>query len=176
MAGTYIEFLRPGYTQLWTADLPYTAGSGDASGVNPLNPSDARPLVEGEFLEKSGSDKFTRGGNNVVTVSGTPDGEGTNPAFLYFAEKGRYDAQVTKRCHVAMGPSGFEFRTKLCDSGSIGVNDKVSVWDHDMDVSGGVVRRVLAQKSGGSAFIVGYVTRVFGTDDIAVFYCPQHLA
>lgn len=176
MAGRYITILNPGYSLLWTRDLAYTVGSGEASDLNPFDPSGDRPLVEGEWLERSGSDKYTRGGNNVVSVSGTPDGEGTSPAFLYFNEQGRTDVQAIRRAHCIIGPAMFEFRTKLCKSAGLSVGSKVSVWDHDMDVSGGTVRRALAALSSGSAYVVGYVTRVFGTDDISVLYCPGHLA
>lgn len=177
MAGSYITFLVPGYTSLFVRDLPYVAGSGDAADVNPFNPTDARPLEEGEWLELSGADKVTRGGNNVVSVAATPDGEGTVPAFLYFQEQGRYDAQVTKRAHNVFGPSGFIFRTKMCCSTGLAVGDKVSVWDYDGGATAyGVVRRVLAKAVGAGAWVVGTVTRVYGTDDIGVFYNPQFLA
>lgn len=170
MAGKYITIINPGYSLLWTRDLPYLAGTGDVTGTNPLDPDDARALVEGEFLELTASDskpRFTRGGNNAVAVSGTPDGEGTNPAFLYFQEKGRYDAQSTKLAHCIIGPSRFEFRTKLCRSSGLAVNDRVSVWDWD-GVSGayGLTRRVLAAFSAG--YSIGRVSRIFGTNDISV--------
>ena len=176
MAGRYITILNPGYLLLWTRDLAYAAGSGEDSDINPFNPSDDRPLVEGEWLQRSGADKYTRGGNNVVTTPDTPDGEGTAPAFLYFNEQGRTDVQAVRRAHCIIGPAMFEFRTKLCDSAGMAVGDKVSVWDLDMGVSGGTVRRGLAKLSSGSAYVVGYVTRIFGTDDISVLYCPGHLA
>lgn len=176
MAGKYITLLNPGYSLLWTRDLAYAAGSGEASDVNPFDPDDARPLIEGEWLQRSGADKYSRGGDNVVTVAGTPDGEGTAPAFLYFNEQGRTDVQVARRAHCIIGPAMFEFRTKACKSAGLSVGSKVSVWDHDMGTSGGIVRRVLALQSSGSAYVVGYVTRIFGTDDISVLYCPGHLA
>jgi hypothetical protein len=172
MAGTYIEILIPGYSTLWTKDLPYLAGSGDAAGANPLDPDDARPLVEGEFLEfaaSSNKPRFTRGGDNVVSSSGTPDGESSNPAYLYFQEKGRYDAQSTKMVHCVIGPALFEFRTKLCYSAGLSVNSQVSVWDWDgRSGAFGVVRRVLAVRSAG--YSIGRVSRIYGTDDISVIF------
>lgn len=174
MAGKYVEILNPGYSILFVRDLPYLAGSGEDSDINPFKPTDDRPLVEGEFLERttsSNSPRFTRGGNNVVSVAGTPDGEGTNPALLYFMEEGRYDAQMAGMAHCIQGPLGFEFRTKLCRSSGLSVNDRVSVWDYDMGVTGGIVRRALAAYSSG--WVVGRVSRIFGTNDIAVVYGLQ---
>lgn len=174
MAGKFIEILNPGYSTLWTRDLLYTPGSGEASDLNVFNPLGARPLVEGEWLEMettSSGRKFTRGGNNAMAVPATPDGEGTVPAFLYFMEEGRFDAQATKRAHGIMGPSMFEFRTKLIDTTGLSVNDAVAVFDWDGLASAfGLVRRVLAKRTAG--YVIGRVTRIFGTGDASVLYMP----
>lgn len=173
MAGQYVNIIVPGYTNLYVRDLPYTPGSGDASDTNPFNPVDMRPLIEGEWLERTGADKLTRGGNNAMASSGTKDNQGTVPAFLYFSEKGRYDVQLSKRAHIIAGPHGFEFRTKLCTDEGFQVGDAVSVWDWD-GIAGayGVVRRVLGKAESGG-YVIGRVTRVFGTSDIAVVYSPE---
>lgn len=178
MAGKYVTILNPGYSSLITKDLPYLAGSGESASINPFNPQDSRPLVEGEWLQLAASgtaNRYTRGGNNVVTTPDTPDGEGTVPAFLYFLEEGRYDAQVAQQCHVIRGPLGFEFRTKLCVSAGLSVNSLVSVWDWDGGGASpgtyGCVRRVLALRSAG--WVVGRVSRIFGTNDISVIYGLQ---
>jgi len=166
MAGTYIEILNPGYSTLWTRDLAYTDGTGE-SDLNPLDPDSDRPLVEGEWLEMSGK-YFVRGGDNDATgASG-----GTVPAYLYFMEKGRYDAQSSKLVHCIVGPSMFEFRTKLCESTGVSVGSALSV--QDMSI-GGIVRRALTVAATGD-FIVGYCTRIYGTDDLGVVYCPSGLA
>jgi hypothetical protein len=170
MATKFLEFINPGYSSLYVRDLPYVAGSGDVAGTNPLDPNDARPLIDGEWLQLSSTGKsFTRGGNNAMAAPLTPDGEGTVPAFPFFLEKGRYDAQHSKLCHVVMGPHGFEFRTKACVSAGLSVNSKVSVWDYE-GLGGGIVRRVLAVWAAG--YCIGRVTRVFGTDDISVHFTP----
>lgn len=173
MAGQYVSILVPGYNSLFVRDLSYVPGTGDISDTNPFNPNDARPLIEGEWLERTGADKVTRGGNNAVGVSGTKDGAGTKPAFLYFNEKGRYDVQMTKRAHIIQGPHGFEFRTKLCTNEGFQVGDPVAVFDWDGDGgSYNLVRRVLGVATSGS-YVVGRVTRVYGTSDIAVMYSPE---
>jgi len=175
MAGKYFTVLNPGYSQLYVRDLPYLAGTGDDADTNPLNPNDDRALVEGEWLEltaTSNRPRFTRGGDNVVTVSGTPDGEGTNPAFPFFLERGRTDAQAIKMVHCIMGPAFYEFRTKLCYSSGLVVNDQVSVFDWDgRSGAYGVNRRVLYETSSG--WVVGRVSRIYGDDDIAVIYGMQ---
>ena len=175
MAGQYTSILVPGYNSLFVRDLSYVPGSGDAADVNPLSATDARPLIEGEWLERTGADKVTRGGNNLMASSGTKDNPGTQPAYLYFNEKGRYDVQMTRRAHIITGPSGFEFRTKLCTDESFQVGDPVAVFDWD-GISGayGVVRRVLGKAESGS-YVIGRVTRVYGTSDIAVIYSPEGL-
>lgn len=175
MAGQYVNIIVPGYTNLYVRDLSYTPGTNDAPDTNPFSPVDARPLIEGEWLERTGADKVTRGGSNTMTTPATKDGEGTKPAFLFFSEKGRYDVQLSKRAHIIAGPAGFEFRTKLCVSEftAADVGLPVSVWDYDGDGSSyGVVRRVLGKAVGSGAYVVGYVTRVFGSADIAVMYSP----
>ena len=175
MAGKYVTITNPGYSSLFVRDLPYLAGSGESASINPFNPTDDRPLVEGEWLELVASGtatKYTRGGNNVVSTLNTPDGEGTVPAYLYFMEQGRYDAQVSQMAHAIRGPLGFEFRTKLCRSSGLSVNSKVSVWDWDGGGASpgayGCVRRVLALHSTG--WVVGRVSRIHGTNDISVVY------
>jgi len=175
MAGKYFEILNPGYSQLMVRDLPYLAGSGEDSDINPFKPQDDRPLTEGEWLQlgaSSNAPRFTRGGNNAMAVSGTLDSEGTVPAFPYFMEEGRIDAQVSAMAHCLVGPMGFEFRTKLCNSTGLSVNSKVSVWDWDgRSGAYGLVRRVLGLFSAG--WVVGRVSRIYGTDDIAVIYGLQ---
>jgi len=170
MAGKYVTILNPGYSLLWVKDLLYTVSATElaAGVVNPLNPSDYNPLIEGEFLEAShsgGKPRFTRGGDYAGAGLGD---EGDNPAWMYFQEKGRYDAQATKMAHCIMGPAFFEFRTKLCVSTGLSVNDEVTVWDYDG--FGSLVRRVLAKKVGATKFVVGRVSRVYGTNDIAVVF------
>jgi hypothetical protein len=176
MAGKYIEIFNPGYSTLWTRDLPYTPGVGEAADLNPFDPMSARPLVEGEWLTEdeltTSGRKLKRGGVNVLT-GGALAAEGTVPAYLYFQEQGRYDAQATKMAHIIRGPSLFEFRTKLAYDGGapIAVHTKVSVWDWDGPAGvWGICRRVLAPWAAG--YVIGRVTRVFGTNDFAVLFMP----
>jgi len=178
MAGQYVSIVVPGYNSLFVRDLSYVAGTGDASDVNPFSPTDMRPLIEGEWLQRTGTDKVTRGGLNAVEAGDAKDTatKGTIPAFLFFSERGRYDVQMTKRAHIITGPSGFEFRTKLCTDESFAVGDAVAVFDWAGTASApyGCVRRVLGVATSG-AYVVGRVTRVYGTSDIGVLYNPEGL-
>ena len=180
MAGKYFTVNNPAYSLCYVEDRPYIVGTGETAGLNPLDPTSARPLIEGEWLQPADSSnrpRWQRGGNNAVTESGTPDGEGTVPAFPYFMEKGRYDAQASKLVHCIVGPVGFFFRTKLIDTDSLSddgnplaVGEKLSVWDWD-GPSGGysLVRRVLARAT-SSGFVVGRVHRIHGDNDVTVQY------
>ena len=174
MAGKYIEILNPGYATLWTRDVGYTPGQGEASDLNPFDPNGDRPLVEGEFLEFEGTSssglKVTRGGLNAVSAGDAPANEADGPSFMHFMEKGRYDMQTRKMAHIVTGPQGFEFRTKLCRSSGLSVNSAVGVFDWAGTVASplGMVRRVLALSAGGHT--CGYVTRIYGTNDIGIFW------
>jgi len=174
MAGTYFEILRPGYSTLTTHDLPYTNGTGE-TGVQVFNPLSARPLIEGEWLQydsTQGSWFATRGGLNSASP-GTPANEGTVMAWPHWLERGRFDAQTRQYAHLLKGPAGFSFRTRVCDSTGLAVGDLVSVWD--IDLGDGVVRRGLAAATSGGIWAVGVVERVFGTNDIAVYFNPTYI-
>lgn len=178
MAGTYFEILRPGYSTLTTHDLPYATGTGE-TGVQVFNPLSARPLIEGEWLQYASSTTgwvATRGGNNSQATPGTPDGEGTVMAWPHWLERGRFDAQTRQYAHLLKGPVGFTFRTRVCDSTGLAAGDLVSVWD--IDLGDGVIRRGLAKASTSPlapVWAVGVVERVFGTNDIAVFFQPTYI-
>ena len=177
MAGTYFEIIRPGYSTLTTHDLPYITGTNE-TGVQVFNPLSARPLIEGEWLEYGASAvgwAATRGGSNNVTAAGTPEpgSEATAPSWPHWLERGRFDAQTRQYAHLLKGPTGFTFRTRVCDSTGLSAGSLVSVWDIDM--GDGIVRRGLALASETSTtWAVGVVERVFGTNDIAVYFNPVY--
>jgi hypothetical protein len=122
------------------------------------DPNSARPAIHGEFFQLgtgSTKGKMVRGGNNAVATPGTPDDEGTVPAYCYFAEQGRYDVQALKK-----GPflylHSYEADTKVMDGDGLAVGDALSVFD--IDTLGTIVRRGLAKTSAG--YTIGYVTRI----------------
>jgi hypothetical protein len=124
-----------------------------------LDPNGVRPLIHGEFLElgsAANKGKMARGGNDTVSIPGTPDDEAAVPSFCYFAEQGRYEVQA-----IDKGPflymHSYEADTKVMDGDGLSVGSPLAVYDIDA-LGGAIVRRGLALQSGG--LITGYVTRL----------------
>ena len=127
-----------------------------------LDPTNVRPIVDGEYLQLTTAYKMARGGNNALAGSPTPDDEATVPSFAYFAERGRYEVQaIQKGPFLYMAP--YEADTLIFDAtngapgAAIALGAPVTVWDMTL---GGIIRRGLSGKIGASAFIIGYVTRM----------------
>lgn len=172
MAGKFVDIINPGYATLFTKDLEYAANSYWSSygESNAFDPDDTAFLQEGEFLVLNSDGKLTREATGTVTSD--MDNEGTKMPFMYFAERGRYDAQITRKAHVITGPIGFEFRTKMCDSTSLSVGDQVFVCD--VSIGGRTYRGLGGGKSAATGdYAVGVVTKVHGTNDISVIYNPH---
>ena len=115
MTGKYIEFINPGYSTLYTRDLQYspnTTGSMEAATLNPFDPDSANPLVEGEWLTLTTGGKCTRPGDAAAASEGQ-NMSGSSACMMHFHEKGRYDAQISRKAHLVTGPAGFEFKCKL---------------------------------------------------------------
>jgi hypothetical protein len=192
MAGQFVTILNPGYSTLYTRDLGYTAVAnvdGSAS-ANPFNPDSAHPLQEGEWLTFDGSGKLKRAAADVAYDSATPaaldvaTASGTNvpattPCFMYFQERGRYDAQFTRKAHVITGPVGFEFRTKMivCASGDAGERCFVQLCN---DSSGRQVAALVSESALGDGvsspsagdWYAGVIMQVHGTNDATVLFQP----
>jgi hypothetical protein len=117
-----------------------------------LNPTNVRPLVDGEFLQLTSAYAMARGGSN--NAGGGAANEGTVPAFAYFAEQGRYEVQaIQKGPFLYMAP--YEADTLIFYGTGLTLGGALSVWDVSI---GGIVRRALAPVTSG--FVVGYVTRL----------------
>ena len=114
-----------------------------------LSPTDANPLLDGEFLELDGSYKMARGSATPALVK----------SFAYFAERGRYEVQaIQKGPFLYMGP--YEADTLIFDStGITSVGLKLEVGDVAMGL---VTKRGLKVYSSG--VVVGYVTRLPGAN------------
>ncbi len=109
-----------------------------------LKPTNANPLVDGEWLELNASYQLDRGTLNPSTA----------PAFPVFTEQGRYDTQaIGKVTTIYLG--AFEADTKVITAGSIVAGDPLTVNDVTF---GGLTRRGLIEHT-GSGIIVGYCTR-----------------
>jgi hypothetical protein len=122
-----------------------------------LDPTNVRPLVEGEFLQLDTAYKMARGGDNAGNLTD----EALVPSFCYFAEQGRYETQA-----IGKGPmlylGGYEADTKIMDATGLGIGDALTVYDLDL---GGIIRRGLGQQTLATAFVIGYVTRLPGANN-----------
>jgi hypothetical protein len=114
-----------------------------------LNPLDAAPLVEGEWLELDA---------NYLLKRGT--GAGTSGAvFVVHTERGRYDTQALGKANVIFAGQ-YEAETSIFNTGtSFTVGQALEVTDVTI---GGISRRALDAAASGKA-VVGFVTKVTGT-------------
>lgn len=138
------------YEETTRRDLPMIAGTGDAAGHQPLNPTDARALVIGEWLEQDDTNgvwSFVRGGTNVVGGLPAAPQPSAAPAFPFFLEQGRYDMQgIAGGGKATVLYGGFyEFETDLTLDFAVGtpvIGDPLAVIDINWQ-AGGIVRRGL---------------------------------
>ncbi len=151
---------QPPYLTLISEVLPVQRRDFYAANTALLNPVNANPLIDGEWLQLDSTYKAARG-----------TGEQAVPAWQLFAEKGRYDTQAIGKVPLLF-IGGYEAETKVADLTSMTVGDGLVV---QMVTVGGVAnRRGLAKLGAGAGehLIFGYVTRVF-TDRVR-YWCPNH--
>ena len=195
MAGNYIEIVNPGYSTLYTRDLAYTPNqtAGESATLDVFNPDSANPLYEGEWLEltNAAAPKFQRAtaaaaapttsASTVNVVEAAQQNISKVPCFLHFAERGRYDAQMTKKAHAITGPAGFEFKTKMCvcatsdDLGAPVVVGWITLPNGEHK-RGLIVKAYATANNSGSetqAWVVGNVTRILGTNHMQVQFNPH---
>lgn len=114
-----------------------------------LKPTNANPLLDGEFLELDDTYKMARGAGAPATV----------PSFAYFAERGRYETQtIQKGPFLYMG--GYEADTLIMDGGGLAVGDALEV---NTVVISALNKRGLVAFTAGH--IIGYVTRLPGSNN-----------
>lgn len=195
MAGQFVTILNPGYSTLFTRDVAFQANAnveGSAS-MNVFNPDSGHPLQEGEWLQLAGG-KFTRslasgavtgtGSASVLSIVNDADNAAASrPCFMYFQERGRYDAQLTRKAHCITGPSGFEFRTKMivCQSGDEGEQVYVYICE---DANGRLVSALVSSSVATDAstapaptagsWYAGTILQVHGTNDATVLFQPGY--
>lgn len=198
MAGKYIEFVNPGYSTLYTRDLSYKAATATTAlasdPANPFDPDSANPLVEGEWLQIDNDNKCSRLLTACVlgsqAAAAEKNGYSTIPCVMHFSEKGRYDAQITKKAHMVTGPVGFEFRCKLCVATSSAVTAGQRVVVGFVSVGGKMKRGLVAVNAsdavlttaantgssvGDVVWSPGYISRVHGDNDIVVTFQPSYI-
>ena len=188
MAGKYIEFLNPGYSTLYTRDLQYALNTDSSYGAesgNVFDPDSDFALIEGEWLCYSSDNKVSRFGTETKQAGANV---ATKPCALLFSERGRYDAQITKKCHLVSGPNGFDFKTKLCNiHNSASVGDRLFVADV---LVGSALKKGLVDPQSVSSpgtfdlgdasgavsvyyWSPGYIQRIISSSEVVVHFDPQ---
>lgn len=195
MAGTFVTFVNPGYSALFTRDYSFgtpVANVDGSTSANVFDPDASHPLQEGEWLTMdAATGKVKRACEDIVYDLATPAALSVNTStastedvsqtacFLHFAERGRYDAQVTKKAHCVVGPGSMQLRTKMivCEAGEEG--DRVYVMCC-IDSSGRHVSALASatKAAAGGATIdagcwyAGTILQVHGTNDATILYQP----
>ncbi len=137
----------PPTLQLVSEVLPVQRRDFYLANPDLLNPNNANPLLEGEWLELDSNYKLVRG-----------SGASLNPAWQVWAERGRYDTQaIGKTTLLFLG--GYEAETSVYLATGLAVNDPLVV--NDVTI-GGLTRRGLLKlpASAGTYAVRGFVTRV----------------
>jgi hypothetical protein len=112
-----------------------------------LLPSNAEPLVAGEFLQLDTAYKMARGTGEAVTV----------PSYCYFLEQGAYTAQG-----LGKGPflymHEYEADTLIMDDTTLAVGSPLMVGD--VTIGSGTKRGVKLNDTPATKYTVGIVTRL----------------
>lgn len=113
-----------------------------------LNPLNANPLLDGEFLEINANYKLARGSS-----------EQAKPAWQVWAERGRYDTQAIGKTTVLF-IGGYEAETSVYTSTGLAVGDALVI--DDVTVGGVAGKRGVVKLGVGSGqhMVYGYVTRI----------------
>lgn len=120
-----------------------------------LQPLNANPLVDGEFLQLDANYKLARA---AAGVGGTKEDPWFN-LFPLFSERGRYDTQAIGKGTILM-LGMYEAETMVVNTAGLAVGDPLTVQDVTY---GGLTRRGLAKKvAAAGVVVVGYVSRLPG--------------
>jgi hypothetical protein len=121
-----------------------------------LNPINANPIVDGEWLDLNGSYQLERG------TTARP-----GPTWPVFAERGRYDTQAIGKTTVLFG-GFFEAETRVVNTSSLVVGSPLRVTDVTVDA---LTKKGLALATGsGQHWVVGFVTRMTGGGKVRFWY------
>lgn len=117
-----------------------------AADVTLLNPNNANPILEGEWLELDTNYKLARG-----------TGNGKPCVYPVHTERGRYDTQSIGKLNVLM-LHDYEAETKIFDSTGLAVGDRLMVGDVTIS---GQTKRGLKKATGAATTVeVGIVTKL----------------
>lgn len=126
----------------------------DFTVTNPalLNPLNANPIVDGEWLELDSNYQLIRG------APGAGVHEGTAPAHVVHTEQGRYDVQGLGKVNV-LYLGMYEAETYVTDTGySPTLGDRLTVQDVSFN---SLTRRGLNVAASTGKMVVGFVTKVY---------------
>jgi len=113
-----------------------------------LDPNNANPLIDGEYLSLNASYQLERGVGAIAGLS-----------WPVFAERGRYDTQAIGKTPVLFG-GFYEAETRVADLAGLAIGDFLVVADVTVDA---LTRKGLKKAVGvGQHFVVGQVTRLPG--------------
>jgi hypothetical protein len=111
-----------------------------------LNPNNANPLLDGEWLGLNSSYQVVRG-----------SGAQAKPTWPVYSERGRYDTQAIEKTTVLFG-GFFEADSKIATLAGLTVGDWLTVDDVTIDA---LTKQGLVEAAGaGQHWIVGFVTRI----------------
>ncbi len=110
-----------------------------------LNPLNANPLLDGEWLTLNTSYQLARG-----------SGEASRPTWPVFAERGRYDTQAIGKTTVLFG-GFYEAETRIANLSGLVAGDLLVVGDVTVDA---LTKKGLLEAAGaGQHWVVGVVTK-----------------
>lgn len=120
-----------------------------------LNPTNANPIIDGEWLELNSSYQLARG-----------SGEGVALSYPVHTERGRYDTQALGKVNVLF--AGMYEADIIVDSASYGstaaLGDALSVQSSTLlgvAARRGLIKAVAFGTFGTGAMVVGFVTKVY---------------
>lgn len=147
------------YMTLISEVLPVQRRDFQVANTALLNPGNANPIVDGEWLQLDSTYKLARGSSTQAT-----------PAWQVFAERGRYDTQAIGKLPVLF-IGGYEAETSIVDLTGLAVGDQLVVADVTV---GGQTKRGLDKISAstGIYLVFAYVTRLVGTGKVRYWVNP----
>lgn len=118
-----------------------------------LQPLNANPVLDGEYLELDSTYKLIRG------APGGTNNEGIQPmVFPLFTERGRYDTQALGKANVLM-LGMYEAETVICDTTSMVLGSPLTV--ADVTISALTKRGLRLEGSVSGRVIVGFVSKLY---------------
>lgn len=133
--------------ELFSEVMPIQRRDFALAATDLLNPLNANPLLDGEFLELNASYQLARG-----------SGIQTAPAWVVFAERGRYDTQAIGKT-VVLFNGGYEAESRIANLAGLSVGSPLMVSDVTVDA---LTKKGLLLATSGNRRIFGHVTRLPG--------------